>query len=354
MNLAFPLFPESASTAATRVDALFYFLLTVCGLVTLLIACLILYFCVRYRRRSEDEIPPPVSTNYMLEATWIGIPLVIFMVIFFWGAYVYFYAFSRSDEALDVYVVGKQWMWKFQHPGGQREINQLHIPTGRVIKLTMASQDVIHSFFVPDFRIHRDVLPNRYTTVWFEATKPGSYHLFCSQYCGAQHSGMVGEAIVMKPSDYEAWLSGGGEGALASKGEKLFAQLACNTCHTGDARAHAPLLEGLFNSPTLLRSGETVTADENYLRESILNPQAKVVAGYQPIMPTFQGQIDEEQLFQLIAYIKSLSAGRRQLPPVSSPTGPQPSPVGGALPSQSATSPPNATPTPAENRGQKP
>lgn len=244
-------------------------------------------------------------------------------------------------------------MWKFQHSGGQREINELHIPVGQPIKLTLASQDVIHSFFVPAFRIHRDVLPQRYTTIHFVATKPGRYHLFCSQYCGAEHSGMIGEVIVLSPADFEVWLNQGGEGALASKGEKLFSQSACNTCHSGDARAHAPLLDGLYGRRVLLQNGATVTADESYLRESILNPEAKIVAGYQPIMPTFRGQLDEEQIFQLIAYLKSLGEELRQLPPVSNPTGPQPAPVGGRLPSLSPP-PPNSAPTPSGNGGKTP
>jgi cytochrome c oxidase subunit 2 len=194
---------------------------------------------------------------------------------------------------------------------------------------------VIHSFYVPAFRIHQDVLPispgRPYRTVWFEATRTGHFHLFCSQYCGTQHSGMVGEIVVMEPADYQRWLASGGEGSLASMGQKRFRQLACNECHSGNAQARGPSLDGLYNSTVALQSGETVRADESYIRESILNPRARVVAGFQPIMPTFQNQLDEEQILELIAYIKSLGTEREQVPPVSQPAGPQPSPVQGAI-----------------------
>jgi len=217
--------------------------------------------------------------------------------------------YRAPNEALDIYVVAKQWMWKFQHLDGQREINELHIPVGQRVKVTLTTEDVIHSFFVPAFRIKMDVVPGKYSTIWFEATKPGRYHLFCAEYCGTNHSGMIGWIDVMEPSEYQSWLAGGAaEGSLASSGEKLFQQLACITCHRSDAQGRGPVLEGLFGKQVQLQAGGKVVADESYLRESILNPRAKVVAGFQPIMPTFQGQVSEEQVLQLIAYIKSIGA----------------------------------------------
>src|SRR5262249_30075724 len=203
----------------------------------------------------------------------------------------------------------KQWMWKFQHLDGQREINELHVPVGRPIKLITTSEGVIHSFFVPAFRVKADVIPGRYVNLWFQPTTPGRYHLFCAEYCGTRHSGMVGEVIVMEPNEYEAWLSGGARaGTLASEGQKLFADLACNTCHRPDAQGRGRVLDGLFGKTATLQSGQTVTVDEAYIRESIVNPTAKVASGFQPIMPTFQGQVNEEQLLELVEYVKSLKA----------------------------------------------
>jgi cytochrome c oxidase subunit 2 len=208
---------------------------------------------------------------------------------------------------MQIYVVGKQWMWKVQHMEGRREINELHVPIGRPIKLTMTSEDVIHSFYLPAFRTKLDVVPGRYGEMWFEPTKTGKFHLFCAEYCGTKHSGMIGEVVVMEPSEYQTWLSGGvPEGSLASTGAKLFADLACNTCHRPDAQGRGPVLEGLFGKTVALQSGETVTVDEAYVRESILTPAAKITGGFQPIMPTFQGLVTEEQLLALVEYVKSL------------------------------------------------
>jgi cytochrome c oxidase subunit 2 len=214
---------------------------------------------------------------------------------------------SPPKETLNIYVVGKQWMWKFQHLDGQREINELHVPVGRDVKLIATSEDVIHDFFVPEFRVKADVLPGRYITLWFHATKPGRYHLFCAEYCGTKHSGMIGSVVVMEPAEYQTWLSGGAaEGSLASGGEKLFAELACITCHRSDTQGRGPVLNGLFGKTVMLEGGGSLTADEGYIRESILNPAAKITAGFQPIMPTFQGLVTEEQLLQLVEYVKSL------------------------------------------------
>ena len=302
-----PLFPERASTMAGRVDALYFFLIGLSTFFSLLIAGLIVFYAVKYRRRKADEIGADIHGSLILEIAWSGIPLLITMVIFVWGASVFFAMARPPDEALNIYAVGKQWMWKFQHLDGQREINELHVPVGRAVKMIMTSEDVIHDFFVPAFRVKADVLPGRYTSVWFEPTKPGRYHLFCAEYCGTKHSGMIGSVVVMEPSEYQTWLSGGApEGSLASTGAKLFADLACNTCHRPDAQGRGPVLEGLFGKTVALQSGETITVDEAYVRESILTPVAKITAGFQPIMPTFQGLVTEEQLLALVEYVKSL------------------------------------------------
>jgi cytochrome c oxidase subunit 2 len=305
-----PLFPETASTHAEQVDTLFFFLLGVSGAFSVAIAVALIYFAVRYRRRSAAETPKPIHSSLALELTWSLVPLAITLVAFVWGAQLFFRSARPPADVMEVYIVGKQWMWKVQHVGGQREINQLHVPVGRPVKLTLISQDVIHSFFVPAFRIHQDVLPNRYTTVWFEATKPGKYHLFCSQYCGTDHAQMVGEVIVMSKEDFAHWLQQGPDGSLASEGRKLFRKLQCITCHSADAQARAPVLEELYGREVTLRDGKQVRADDAYLRESILVPDAKIVAGFQPIMPTYKGQVDEEEMLQLLAFIKGLKAGQ--------------------------------------------
>lgn len=302
-----PLFPEAASTMAGRVDALYFFLVGLTAFFSLLIAGLIVTYAVKFRRLSPDSIGGRIQGGLLLEITWSVIPFLITMVIFVWGASVFFAMSRPPDETLNIYVVGKQWMWKFQHLDGQREINELHVPVGRAVKLIMTSEDVIHDVFVPAFRIKADVIPGRYTNLWFEPTKPGTYHLFCAEYCGTRHSGMIGQVVVMEANDYQAWLSGGTEeGSLASAGQKLFADLACNTCHRPDAQGRGPVLQNLFGKTVDLSSGERVVVDEAYVRESILNPAAKITAGFQPIMPTFQGLVSEEGLLELIEYVKSL------------------------------------------------
>jgi cytochrome c oxidase subunit 2 len=301
------LFPVQASTFAPDVDHLLYFLLAVAAFFSLAIFCSICYFAIRYRRRSENELPRAIHGGMALEILWSVIPFGLTMVMFTWGASIYFNESRPPDNALDIYVVGKQWMWKLEHLGGQREINELHIPVGRAVRLTMTSEDAIHSFFVPAFRTKQDAVPGRYTTTWFKPTKAGKYHLFCAEYCGTNHSRMGGWVYVMAPRDYEAWLSGGASGgSLAENGQKLFEELACGNCHKPDGSGRCPSLTGLFGKTVQLAGGGTVQADEGYIRESILQPQAKIVAGYGPIMPTFQGLVTEEGVLQLIEYIKSL------------------------------------------------
>jgi len=296
-----------ASTLARNVDALYIFLLIVTGMMTLLVFSFLLYFAARYRHRPGVRAEQ-IEGSTPLEITWSTIPFLIFMVIFAWGALVYFKERTPPADATEVYVVAKQWMWKLEHAEGQREINQLHVPVGRDVKLIMTSQDVIHSFYIPAFRIKQDVLPGRYTVEWFRATKPGVYHLFCAEYCGTQHSGMVGDIVVQEPAQYEAWMNGGSTGPLSASGEKIFSELGCATCHRNDAQGRGPNLQGVFGKPVQLEDGRTVNADENYLRECILDPGAKRVKGFQPIMPTFQGLVSEEQVNALVAYIKSISA----------------------------------------------
>lgn len=307
MQFKLPLFPEQASQVAGQVDAFYLFLVLITTFFSLLIAVLILFFIVKYRQ-SPDRKAVQIHGSTLLEIIWTVIPLGISMVIFVWGAVLYYHIQNPPNNSLEIYGVAKQWMWKFQHPGGQREINSLHVPTGRPVKVTLISQDVIHDFFVPAFRVKQDVLPNRYVVSWFTPTKPGTYHLFCSQYCGTNHSAMIGEVVVMQPEDYAEWLaSGKAEGSLASQGEKLFQEFSCTTCHRPDSGARGPNLQGLYGRPVRLTDNRVVVADDNYIRESILNPNAKVVAGFQPIMPTFQGVVSEEGLIQITEYIKHMA-----------------------------------------------
>jgi cytochrome c oxidase subunit 2 len=306
-----PLFPEQASTLAPRVDNLYFFITSVSAFFALVVTVLIIIFAIKYRRRHVDEIGAPIHGSLALELIWTGIPFILAMVMFVWGASVYFAIARPPDETLDIYAVGKQWMWKFQHREGQREINTLHVPVNTPVRMVITSEDVLHDLYLPAFRVKMDAIPGRYTQLWFTATKLGTYHLFCAEYCGTKHSGMIGSVTVMPLDEYQTWLSGGPtEGTLAQVGEKLFTQLACVTCHAAGDQQRGPVLNGLFGSQVKLANGETVTANNDYIRESILNPQAKIVAGFPPIMPTFQGQVSEEQLLALTEYIKSLPPGR--------------------------------------------
>jgi cytochrome c oxidase subunit II len=319
----FPLWPNTASTMADQVDALYLFLLAVTGTVTLLVIVLMVFFLFRYRH-SKHPRAVQVSGSYPLEITWSLVPLGIFMVFFGWGAKLYVAEATPPKDSMQVYVVAKRWMWKLQHENGIREINTLHVPADRDVRLTMISQDVIHSFWVPAFRVKADVLPGRYTTLWFRAYKPGTYHLFCAEFCGTEHSGMVGKVVVMEPAKYDEWLNtGGAMGSFAGTGQKLFQELGCTTCHRFDTQGRGPNLVGVYGKPVLLADGRTIVADEAYVRESIVNPGAKVVAGFQPIMPSFQGIITEDQLLSLVAYIKSLSTPQQSEPVSNRPPVPK-------------------------------
>jgi cytochrome c oxidase subunit 2 len=309
MQSSFPLFPEVASTIASEVDLLYFFILAVSAFFAVGVSAAGVYFAIKYPRRHPDEVGHDIHGSIALELVWSVIPFVLAMVMFFWGADLFFRLSRPPVDSMDVFVVGKQWMWKVQHPEGVREINELHVPVGRPVRITLGSEDVLHDYYIPAFRVKMDAVPGKLTTMWFTATKVGTYQIFCAEYCGTQHSGMVGQVVVMEPQDYEAWLAGGrSTGTAVENGEKLFTQQGCITCHKTDSSGRGPVLTGVFGSTVQLMDGRRVVADENYLRESIMNPQAKIVLGYQPIMPTFQGTVSEENLLQLIAYIKSLKA----------------------------------------------
>ena len=303
-----PFFPEQASSFARDVDALFFFVISVSAFFALLVATLVVVFAVKYHRRHAGEVGARIEGNLALELLWTVIPALITMVMFGWGASVYYHLRRPPDEAMHIYAVGKQWMWKFQHLEGQREINELHVPVGRPIKITVTAEDVLHSLYFPAFRTKIDAIPGRYTQLWFEPTKPGIYHIFCAEYCGTNHSGMIGWVTVMEPPAYQAWLAGSGEGSLSQRGAALFQQLACNSCHLDTGQGRGPSLKDIFGKQVELADGRRVLVDETYLRESILNSQAKIVKGFQPLMPTFQGLISEEGLLALIEYVRSMTA----------------------------------------------
>jgi cytochrome c oxidase subunit 2 len=309
MDTSFNIFPPQASEFAGPYDLLYYFETAVTVFFSSIIFGLVIYFAIKYRRRETDQ-PTPTFESTRLEIFYTVVPFLIVMVMFFWGAGLYFNVYASPKDPLNIHVVGKQWMWKVQHMEGRREINELHVPVGRKVEMTMASQDVIHSFFIPAFRVKQDVVPGRYSTMTFTPTKPGVYHLFCAEYCGAQHSGMVGRVVVQSPEDYKAWLNGADLGDVPPEeaGRLLFTSLGCITCHA----VQAPTMAGLFGrkQQVITNTGRTelVDVDEKYLYESITNSTAKVVKGYQPIMPSFRPPvtISEDQVMQLIAYIRSL------------------------------------------------
>lgn len=308
-----------ASSLAPEVDALFWFMIALCGTVALGVMVAIVYFSVRYRRGSQADRSGGPSQSLPVELTWMLIPSALFVGVFTWSLFLFAKMHTPPQDAQTIYVVAKQWMWKTQHPGGQREINTLHVPLGEPVRLTMTSEDVIHSFYVPAFRVKQDVLPGRYTQLWFMATKLGSFPLFCAEYCGLDHARMGGDVVVMRPAEYARWLEGHpGSGTLAAQGAVLFRARGCSGCHGLNASIHAPDLDGLYGRPVHLSDGTQVIADDRYIRDSILLPDKQIVAGYAPLMPSFSGQLSEEDLLALIAYLKSTSTAASDPPAIGS------------------------------------
>ncbi len=300
-----PWYLPSASTFAPQVDALHWFLVILSAVITVGIFVAMVFLAIRYRRR-PGVAPGGIEGSLRLELLWSFIPLVLALGIFAWGAKVYFYAMKPPKDVMDFYVSGKQWMWKIQHPTGQREINTMHVPLGRAVRCTMTSEDVLHSFWIPAFRMKKDVVPGRYTELWFQPTQTGKFHLFCAEYCGTLHSGMVGYVYVMEPEEYQRWLSGNVGDPPEVAGAKLFENMRCVTCHAAGAGQRGPVLDGIFGTTVALKGGGEVLVNEEYVRESILHPLAKVVNGFEPVMPTYEGQLGEEEIMQLVAFIKSL------------------------------------------------
>lgn len=309
MDKIFPFYPEAASSYAGQVDALYWFLVVLTVVMTVGIFAAAIFFFIKYRRRSEDEIPDEIEGSLKLEIIWTVIPLIICLGVFFWGTHIHMGMVKAPEDAVPVYAIGKQWMWKIQHANGRSEINELHIPLGQAVKMIMTSEDVLHSFYIPAFRTKMDVVPGKYTSLWFRPIKTGTYRLFCAEYCGTSHAAMKGWVHVLTPAEYERWLGGNvANESMEAAGQRLFTESKCNTCHAAGPSALGPSLNGVFGKQEQLANGQTVTVDDKYIRESILNPRAKVVAGYQPVMPTYEGQLNEQQIMQIISYIKTLAA----------------------------------------------
>ena len=307
--LMIPIQPPAASTISEGIDQLYFVLTGITLFFTVLIFSIIFYFMVKYRRRSPDEVPVDTHAPMVLELAWTIIPSLICVVLFVWSAKLFVVNARPPAASSEIFVIGKQWMWHLQHAEGPREINELHVPVGVPVKVTMTSQDVIHDFYIPAFRVKKDAVPGRYSSIWFQATETGTYHLYCAQYCGTNHSEMIGWIYVMTPSDYAAWLAGGEKTEpMAQQGEKLFAQFGCETCHGAQPGALGPSLAGIYGKPQKMQTGETREVNEDFIREAVLTPGSTRVPGFAPVMPTYEGQVNEEQMLQLIAYIKSLSS----------------------------------------------
>jgi cytochrome c oxidase subunit 2 len=315
MFSGFSLFPPQASTLAPEIDNLYLGVIAITAFFAIVVVIFVVYFAIKYRDDTGEKIGAPITGSVPLELGWSLIPFFIAIGIFVWASVVFFHIVRAPDQTLEVYSTGKRWMWRFQHLDGQREINELHVPVGRPVRVIFTSEDVLHDLFIPAFRVKADAVPGRYSAIWFEPTQVGQYHIFCAEYCGTRHSGMVGTVFVMEQADYQAWLSGGGTagGTLLQQGEALFTQLACVTCHLPDGSGRGPSLVGVYGSQVMLEDGSTVAADESYLRESILTSQAKIVKGYEHIMPTFQGLINEDGVAALMEYVKSMQGGANRV-----------------------------------------
>jgi cytochrome c oxidase subunit 2 len=306
-----PFWPKDAAVSGRAVDDVFIAELALTFAILALVFGLMIVFCLRYRRGSGADRSHQIRKTWNWEIGWTSATLAAFLGLFIWGADRYLFLYQVPPADLEIYVVAKQWMWKAEHPGGQREINELHVPLGQTVRLVLASQDVIHSFFVPAFRVKHDVVPGQYETFWFKATEPGEFRLQCAEYCGTQHAHMGGRIVVMRPAEYAGWLADqGAPQTMAQQGEALFRRFGCSGCHGVNSTVHAPSLAGLYGSVVHLEGGRTVIADDRYIRDSILLPRAQIVAGYPPIMPSFAGQIGEDDLLKLLAYIQSL--GRKE------------------------------------------
>ena len=306
--------PEAASTIAPKVDSLYYFIHWVCVFFFILIVTLILVFVVKYHRRSETETTPNLTHNTLLEITWILVPLLLMIVMFVWGFGTFMDMSVAPGNSVNIYVTAQRWSWAFEYPSGATSSNELVVPLGQPVKLTMSSKDLIHSFFIPQFRIKQDVFPNRYSTIWFQATALGTYDLLCTEYCGTGHSDMAGKVRVLPPEEYRKWLETGGldpsKMTLAQYGEALYRSKACVTCHTTDGTQRiGPSFKGVFGHRVQFGDGSSAVADENYLRESMMNPGAKIVFGFGNIMPSYQGTLKDKEVTALIEYLKVLGGG---------------------------------------------
>jgi cytochrome c oxidase subunit II len=308
VSFGIPFFPQQASSIASGIDILFYTLLAFAVLLGLFLTSLVVGYAVKYRVGSKADRTGARARSFPLELAWTSASLAIAFIFFGWGAVLFVRRERPPPDAIEIAGLGRQWMWEFRHPGGQREINELHVPVGKAVVVSLASQDVIHSFYVPAFRVKQDAVPGRTTHVWFIATEPGRYHLFCAEYCGTQHSEMGGWVTAMAPEQYASWLGNQHESeTLAASGEKLFRALGCSGCHGTSSKVRAPELDGIFGRPVALANQQTIIADDRYLRDSILIPNKEIAAGYEPVMPSFEGLVDEAELQMLMAYLKSLS-----------------------------------------------
>ncbi len=300
--------PDGLSTLAPNVDSLFYFVTWVSSILFFGVVIAMIYFAIRYRRRSPEDIPTPVEESQLLEITWIVLPTILVLITFNWGFKGFIKLNVSPPDSYEITVRGKQWLWEFEYPNGTITTNELHVPVNRPVRLNMSSEDVIHSFFIPVFRVKMDVLPNRYTSVWFEATQSGEYDIFCTEYCGTSHSGMIAKVVVESQDSFNDWLQSGGGLAdmpLEELGELMYRQQGCVACHTLDGTSLVgPSFQNLFGSQRQFTDGSTTVADENYLRESILDPMAKIVDGFQPLMPASYTGLQERQLSALIAFIQ--------------------------------------------------